>query len=399
MPSAGTMACVSMIPTDDRSADDRFYGSLPVFSAFAQLTDPAIYQAVPDGWVLGLADIVQSTAAIGAGRYKAVNTAAAAVIAAVANAVSHREFPFAFGGDGASFALPPEFAGAGREALAAVAAWVRDDLNMDMRVAVVPIAAVRAVGLEVRVARFAPSPDVSYAMFSGGGLAWAESQMKAGAYLVAPAETGVRPDLSGLSCRFDEIQAQRGVILSVILVPRAEGDPKAFRELVRGILALAENSADAGRPVPDGGPPPRWPPSGFELEVKALGAEGRSRLLTRLSLGARTLAAHLIFTTGLRVGGFDPALYRQQLVRNTDFRKFDDGLRMTLDCTPDLATRIEELLASGQASGIGRYGIHRQTAALITCFVPSPTRSDHVHFVDGATGGYAAAATALKAVT
>jgi hypothetical protein len=195
MPSAGMMACVSMIPTDDRSADDRFYGSLPVFSAFAQLTDPAIYQAVPDGWVLGLADIVQSTAAIGAGRYKAVNTAAAAVIAAVANAVSHREFPFAFGGDGASFALPPEFAGAGREALAAVAAWVRDDLNMEMRVAVVPVAAIRAVGLEVRVARFAPSPDVSYAMFSGGGLAWAESQMKAGAYLVAPARTGVRPDL------------------------------------------------------------------------------------------------------------------------------------------------------------------------------------------------------------
>jgi hypothetical protein len=145
---------------------------------------------------LGLADIVQSTAAIGAGRYKAVNTAAAAVIAAVANAVSHREFPFAFGGDGASFALPPEFAGAGREALAAVAAWVRDDLNMDMRVAVVPVAAVRAVGLEVRVARFAPSPDVSYAMFSGGGLAWAERQMKAGAYLVAAAG---RPEYAQIS--------------------------------------------------------------------------------------------------------------------------------------------------------------------------------------------------------
>ena len=28
----------------------------------------------------------------------------------------------------------------------------------------------------------------------------------------------------------------------------------------------------------------------------------------------------------------------------------------------------------------------------MTCFVPSPTRSDHVHFVDGAAGGYAAAA-------
>lgn len=381
---------------DKRSADTRFYGGLSVLSTFAQLTDPAVYEPLPNGWVLGLADIVQSRAAIDAGRYKAVNTAAASVIAAVANAMSDKDFPFAFGGDGASFALPAGCADLGREALAAVAAWVRDDLGMVMRVALVPVATIRAAGLDVRLARFAPSPDVSYAMFSGGGLAWAEQQMKAGFFLVAPAGTGVRPDLTGLSCRFDEIQAQRGVILSVIVVPHRSGDPARFRELVGRVLSLAESSADAGRPVPDGGPPPRWPPPGFELEAKAVGAAGRSRLLARLSLGVRTLAAHLIFSIGLRVGGFDPARYRQQLVVNTDYRKFDDGLRMTLDCTPELAKRVEEVLASAQASGVARYGVHRQTAALMTCFVPSPTRSDHVHFVDGAMGGYAAASRGLK---
>jgi hypothetical protein len=34
---------------------------------------------------------------------------------------------------------------------------------------------------------------------------------------------------------------------------------------------------------------------------------------------------------------------------------------------------------------------------MMTCFAPSPSRSDHVHFIDGAQGGYAAAAAALKA--
>jgi hypothetical protein len=34
---------------------------------------------------------------------------------------------------------------------------------------------------------------------------------------------------------------------------------------------------------------------------------------------------------------------------------------------------------------------------MMTCFAPSPTRSDHVHFIDGAQGGYAAAASAMKA--
>jgi hypothetical protein len=45
-----------------------------------------------------------------------------------------------------------------------------------------------------------------------------------------------------------------------------------------------------------------------------------------------------------------------------------------------------------------RYGLHRQEAAMMTCFTPSVMRSDHVHFIDGARGGYATAATALKAM-
>jgi Protein of unknown function (DUF3095) len=158
---------------EDKTAPDpgSFYGRLPMFDSFAQLTDPAVYAPLPDGWVLGLSDIVRSTAAIEAERYKAVNTAAAAIIAGVANALGDKDFPFVFGGDGASFVLPPEHEQIARHVLAAVAG-VRDDLGMDMRVALVPVEAVRAKGLDVRVARFAPSPDVSYAMFTGGGLAW-----------------------------------------------------------------------------------------------------------------------------------------------------------------------------------------------------------------------------------
>ncbi len=34
---------------------------------------------------------------------------------------------------------------------------------------------------------------------------------------------------------------------------------------------------------------------------------------------------------------------------------------------------------------------------MMTCFTPSAMRADHVHFIDGASGGYASAATVLKA--
>lgn len=97
-----------------------FYDGLPVFRAFDDLADPALYRPLPADWWIGLSDVVHSTQAIAAGRYKVVNVVGAAPIAALTNALQRREFPFAFGGDGASFAVPPENADAAREALAVV---------------------------------------------------------------------------------------------------------------------------------------------------------------------------------------------------------------------------------------------------------------------------------------
>src|SRR5438132_7122842 len=202
-----------------------FYASIPVFRGFGSLMDPALYSPLPDDWTVGVADIVESTKAIADKRYKAVNMAGAAVIAAVTNALEGREFPFVFGGDGASFAVAPDDLERARDALAATARWVQDDLNLVMRVALVPVAAVRAQGLDVRVARFGPSPTLSYAMFSGGGLGWAEAAMKRGEFAVPAAPSGTQPDLTGLSCRFEEMPSVRGVILSVLVVPARGADP------------------------------------------------------------------------------------------------------------------------------------------------------------------------------
>src|SRR5215218_6839274 len=219
---------------------DIFYGAIPVFRGFDRLMDPALYAPLPDDWSIGVADIVSSTQAIAAQRYKAVNMAGAAVIAAVTNALDGREFPFVFGGDGASFAVAPADLVRARDALAATATWVREDLDLSMRVALVPVKAVRAQGLDIRVARFGPSPNLSYAMFSGGGLGWADAAMKRGEFAVAAAPPGEQPDLSGLSCRFEEIPSARGLILSVLVVPAEGADPLLFRNAIEDIIHLVE---------------------------------------------------------------------------------------------------------------------------------------------------------------
>ncbi len=136
--------------------NDNFFEILPVSSNLKALRTTPITRskALPADWVLATADIVGSTEAIKQGRYKAVNVAGASVISALLNALGKQNHPFIFGGDGALVALPASEELEARKALAAVQAWVADELQLNLRAAIVPMAAVRAQGLDVRVARF-----------------------------------------------------------------------------------------------------------------------------------------------------------------------------------------------------------------------------------------------------
>jgi hypothetical protein len=375
---------------------DRFYSGLPIFRDFTHVMDPELFRPLPDDWVVGTADIVQSTRAIAENRYKAVNMAGASVIVAVTHALDDREFPFVFGGDGASFAVPAADAQAAREALIATAAWVRDDLELTLRIGMVSVAEIRAKGFDVRVARYAPSPHISIAMFAGGGIAWADAAMKRGEIALAAGPPGARPDLSGLSCRFEEIKSSRGVVLSLVVAPVPGVDINAFRTAIEDIARIVERTPDASRPVPGQKLRLTWPPGGLELEARASRRPHERLWMRRIKLLAYTFVGVLIMRFGITVGKFVPAKYTRELIDNSDFRKFDDALRMVLDCTVELADEIEAHLADSAKRDILRYGTHRQHAAMMTCFTPSVTQTNHVHFIDGAMGGYAMAASQLK---
>jgi hypothetical protein len=372
--------------------DQDFYAAIPVFDSFADVMKPSSYRPLPEDWVVGFSDVVGSTQAIAAGRYKAVNMIGAGVIAAVANALKRRPFAFVFGGDGASFAVSPADAPLASEALKAMAVFAREELQMELRVATVPLSAIRAAGRDVRVARFAASPHCAYAMFSGGGLTWVETEAKRGAYALAPAAPGTRPDLSDLSCRWSVAPAAQGVILSVIVVSR--GDDPRFSALVAEIVDMAMNAKDGGRPITLSSLKAGWPGQAIALETAAGAGPGRSRFKVRLAAIGKFLLGLTFHKLKLKAGAFDAAAYVNDVADNADFRKFDDGLRMTLDCSPEFADGLETRLKA--ASDIAEYGAFRQDHALMTCFVPSISDRGHVHFVDGAGGGYAMAAQAMK---
>lgn len=376
--------------------EDDFYEKLPRIGSFDSLVSDEHYADLPKSWIVGVADVVDSTGHLAAGRYKTVNMAGAAVISAVMNANKGFSFPFVFGGDGAGFAIPPSRQAATSKALSAVAGWAAREFNLEMRVALVPMEDVLAQGAKVRVARFQASEGADYAMFSGGGLTWAEREMKAGRYASPAASAEEIPDLDGLSCRWSHMPAQQGKILSLVIQPDPEATASDIAELYGEVIRITGRLQRAGHPAPETGMAAKWPPKGAQLEAHAARGTGSLRAARNKAL-FEAFVAWVLIRTGLKIGGFDARRYSKVVAANADFRKLDDGLKMTIDCDDETHEKLDAVLSRAQQDGIVTYGISSQDEAMMTCIVPSIMTDDHFHFIDGAAGGYTQAAASIKA--
>jgi hypothetical protein len=357
---------------------------------FAEALDPANYVSVPDDWHIAVGDVIQSTSAIQAGRYKDVNLAGAATIVGILNACPGRDLPFAFGGDGGVVLVPGELAGQAREALKGVQQVARNALHLDIRCGLVPLSAVRAQKRDVTLAYQTLAPKRKLAMLAGGGIDSAEAICRTpdGAAFVVTADAATSDaDLSGLSCRWKPLQAQRGVMLSAIVRARDESAPlhAVYRQIYDRIQGALLRDAC---PVALSNLNPSWPPRGATQER----AFGRSLF----EVYGQSLLGLISQRTGITIGGFSGQAYARALPSHSDYRKFADSLRMVVDCSSREADGIESILRESKAAGLIDFGLHRASTALMTCFVSSTDDGGHVHFIDGGDGGYAMAAQDLK---
>ena len=147
--------------------------------------------------------------------------------------------------------------------------------------------------------------------------------------------------------------------------------------------------------MPKEGPNGKWPPDTLEIEARATRGE-RPLWQHRMLLYFWTLFAWFILFTGMKVGSFDSRHYREFTSLNTDYRKFQDGLRVTVSLGDDELDRLTKFLEGERLAKNLRYGICVQDSAILTCYVPSVMSETHFNFLDGAGGGYAQAAENMK---
>ena len=380
---------------------ETFFSSLPEIERFADVTELRFYANAPDEWLVVITDVRGSTRAIEDGRYRDVNALGVASIVALRNALPDLDLPYVFGGDGATLLLPGERREECEAALRGVKKIAISTFDLELRIGIVPVGELVRAGSPVRVGRFRVSPQVRLAMFSGSGFSRAERWVKSpteGPRFAVSDDGPSAASLEGFECRWQPVKSRRGQIASLIVMALSEDDAERAR-IYRHTITTLEDALeeDAGHPISLGG-----------LRLGALFGDFsiEARLRTGQAQGPAYEAAHkhahnksLIGRTliGIRseAGGFDGSSYRNELIQNTDFRKFDESLRMVLDVSGDQLSVMRAELESERERGEIVYGIHTAPSALITCFVRA-YKGDHVHFVDGANGGYALAAKELK---
>lgn len=379
-----------------------FLSLVPVIN-FSSITDFSYYRDAPDDWMVVIADIRNSTGAVDAGRYKDVNLAAGCVITAILNATGDRGLPFVFGGDGATMLAPGSDSGLIREALARTRQLVKDSFGFDLRIGLVPVADVRERQVELKVARLELSRGNSLALFSGGGVEMAEHLVREDAdfrrYAIAPRASAEPPDLHGLSCRWEPLESRHGAMLCVLVRPL--GSSSARRALIiesafQEIAAVFDNNLKASQPVAAKNMRFRWPPRGLKSE--ALVTRGSHSFLLRYTqILCGSFIQLILERFNLKGGNYDAPIYRQELRANSDYCRFDDTLRMVLDCRPDQISDIRLLLKDLQRAQQIEFGLFETRRALMTCLVSDLGASRHLHFIDGDDGGFWSAAKELKA--
>ena len=378
-------------------SDEDFFALLPAMAQASETFAPENYRTAPDDWLLCVTDVENSTGAIDRGLHKRVNFAAASAIAALKNLCAPVSIPVLFGGDGCIAMVPASRANEARVALARVRGFVARDLGLNLRVGAAAVREIRAAGAQVLVGRFEPTPGNAFGVFLGGGVQLCENALKGRGDVALAAklaiaqdlDDGVPPDLTGLSCRWNELASTHGQMMSVIVVGAT--DPGA---LYREISRLAE-LAGPSQPVRGETLTESWPPAGLMLE--AHGRRGRwPTWLMALRVAFDTLIAHWVIAGRRNVGGFNTNKYLAELATNTDFCKFDDSLCFVIDCSPDAVAAIRAFLEQRAKADGFRFGLHLSPTALMTCLVQSTAEGLHVHFVDGGDGGYTSAAKKLR---
>lgn len=376
-----------------------FYSNLPLLHGFKNVFNASSYTELPNDWWVVVTDIKASTQAIEQGRYRDINSLGGCTVAAMLNAVKPTTIPYVFGGDGATFCIPPETVEAVKIALRGCMQLSAESFGLELRAALLPYEVVKPQA-PILLARFAKSDDLHQAIFVGGGLSEAERLVKQdSAWHVHQQDGEAKADLTGFQCRWNKIASPQEVTVSLLvraLNPDIDQQLSLYLQLMQKMQDYF-GTEQQQHPLSLNGLQLMFDKSSLAAESKAraFSPKGRSFLLNLWELRVQNLLGVIFMKLKLTLGKAKWGRYKEDTLLNSDYRKLDDTFRSVFAAKKTALAKFESWLKNQEEAGELLYGMHISDAAQLTCLI-SQTGVKHVHFVDGCDGGYALAAKALK---
>lgn len=378
----------------ESSTTGYFYSRLPVNSIPLNelLGEEHLFFNVPSDWHVLITDVKKSTKAVADGLHETVNLVATGSIVAVLNIAYKQQLtvPFFFGGDGATFIVPPSILEPVLKALILHQQNTLRNFDIMLRVGHVPVTKIYEDGHELRITKLKTNELFSIPVLLGDGLSFAEKIIKGEDYLLGIDENIEEElDLSGMECRWDKIKppVNYDEVISLLVVAREGIQQKlAFKKVMEEVDRIYGNQ-EQRKPI-------TIPQLKLKATLQKLGQEmkvklGRYRPLSIFQHWLTTLIGTLYFRT--KPG----KSYLSQLVDLSDTLVIDGKINTVISGKQGQREELVQKLNEFENEGLIWFGIFVSKESVMSCYVRSRD-ANHIHFIDGSDGGYTRAAGMLK---
>lgn len=373
-----------------------FYDRLIPMTNFEDINDASFFTSPPEDWYVVISDIRGSTKAVKEGRYKDVNLIGVSIITLVSNFTKKYNTISVFGGDGATLLVSKEEFESLRDEMCGLIRLAKNKFNIELRIGAVSVLTLKQNQKQLLVGKYQVSATTYLAQLMGGGVQFAEDlikKMDSRAIVLNSNDGNSAPNLTGLSCRMSHFPNSKGSILSLIIKSQFEDSNDWVRStLIAELKAILENDFTSSNPIKKKNLQWKWIPATLSSEIKLLAIHP----FDFFKITAKALIANFMIKLNIAAGGFIPKKYKNEIPMQSDFQKYDDTLRLVIDCSADQVNQIEQFLKKAYLAGKIFYGTFESKFAVVTCMTKTASLGEHIHYVDGEGGGYSMASVQLK---
>jgi hypothetical protein len=373
---------------------DFFYSRLPLneIPLTDLLSEDHLFFKIPSDWFVVITDVKDSTPAVYRGLHETINLVATGCIVAVLNIAYKQNLtvPFFFGGDGATFLLPPSILAAAMQALNKHRDNTLSNFELDLRVGNVSVEEVYEKTHELKITKLKTSETFFIPVLLGDGLLYAEQKIKGPDYVFSLFHRDENElDLSGMQCKWDRIKPPENnyEVVSLLVLARENIRQSHAFKLVMDEVDRIYGAPQTRRPITVS--KLKMNPTFAKLALEMKARMGRFDFLYLCRSWGMVFLAPLYFRTKKGKN------YLNSLVNMSDTLVVDGKINTVITGTDAQRQELESALNKLETDGIIVYGLYVSNESVMSCYVRN-MNDNHIHFIDGAEGGYTRAAGVIK---